>query len=541
MDIRKSSSRIVVMVFWIFLAIAGIVITVAAVTKQVLDTRGKAETTISTIEPWNFVVIGDTQAAKEYIYYDTYFSKIFEANPEILFHVGDFDWSLPTENPLKGILSVQYRRFDDSDPDNDYPVEIHVAPGNHDDGCGSTLYPHYINGICYGKHTTDAAGKCEHLSWSNHLPFNTEVQNVQGYCDFDSQDHQYVFERGGIRFIMLERPFIDGAEAKRAWFEEQVCKKNSASISIAFLHENDFHNLKLLLDGLPCGTNHNLKAVFMGHGHNFEYEEYKGVHMLEVSGMVYCSRREEGTECEGCDGCDFINVMVNSDKISVVRTQYDLGSIDYEKEIFSVTGSFSEYNHPGYAQDDSSDGDSAAEKKTYLYGLSSGIHLVSFPFEAEDSKVSKLASVIFDSLSTNKDITISSFESGRWVSYRVKNGEVYSEKDFDIEPGKGYLVRLNEKVDFKLEGRELSSSSYVDLNEGWNLVGFWGDGYNSKKVLSRLEELGVESKMVSTFQEGRYRTFIVDGGNEYGEVFVIEGSKGYFVNVDKSAKVKWDW
>lgn len=547
---KRDKNENIIVIFIVVSVILGILVSAEAIRRTIIDPREKAAT--SDMHPWNFVIIGDTQAAKEYIFYDTYFNRIVKERPDMMFHVGDFNWSLPTDNPLKGILNVQYWRYNDADPNNDYPVEIHVAPGNHDDGCGSTLYPHYINGICYGKHTTGVAGKCEHTSWSDNLPFNPEVKNVPGYCDFDSQDHSYIFERGNIRFIVAERIFVDTTGAKAEWFKQQVCADNSASVTIAYNHENEFTNFEQLIDSLPCGSDHNLKAIFMGHGHRYQYEEYKGVNLLAVSGMVYCAL----TEGDEAHGCDIIKIDVNSDQLKVKRIQYNDGTVYSEKEIFSVGGIFSDYEHPDYPKDSGDDGDSddgdgtgddgdddgGSDTQSFEVSLKSGSQLVSFPFTLENQRVSDLAGNIVDSLSGDKDITVSMFRSGRWVSYQVKKGTVFADEDFEVSPGVGYLMGVKKGTNLEVEGSELTGSTKIKFKKGWNLVGIPGgesSDLTAKSLIAKMEDDGINVKMVTYLDSGRYWSLIIEDGQEYGHDFPIGDEIGYFVFVNSPEEKEW--
>jgi hypothetical protein len=293
---------------------------------------------------WGFSILGDTHANHGNYPYQVIYPKLLDQKPAMVFHVGDFAWWASTKDPLKGLLGLQYWKQNDSTI-SDELVELHVAPGNHD-GRESSLEDHYLNDVCFGKHMSTRDSGVDDVR----DPFNPEVQNVPGYCESGSQNLQYVFTRGNIRFIMLDMPFDDRG-GKLDWFSERICEENDQAVTIAFLHvcprSLDSKLPKFLRSVKNSCPDNNLKVVFSGHCHYFEhlYDENSGVHMVSTHGI-----RWGGTQWVQHNKFGVIDADVYTDKIVFKRWEGKRWKVDNlvgPKEFLTIPGEFSNYVYGG--------------------------------------------------------------------------------------------------------------------------------------------------------------------------------------------------
>ena len=67
---------------------------------------------------------------------------------------------------------------------------------------------------------------------------------------------------------------------------------------------------------------------------------------------------------------------------------------------------------------------------------------------------------------------VSTLENGAWKSYVVQENNDYSRDNFTIEPGKAYFVNALKHSTFSFTGQEFALPIKVSLKEGWNAVGF---------------------------------------------------------------------
>jgi len=190
--------------------------------------------------------------------------------------------------------------------------------------------------------------------------------------------------------------------------------------------------------------------------------------------------------------------------------------------------------------------------RSVVYDLSSGWNLLSVPVNIPDFTASDLLSEIASQ--GGYATTVATYETGRWKSYKVRGDKVFSTEDFAIEPGKGYMVKVLSQTMVSLAGVPLEQSAEVDINSGWNLVGFapgvdsegnevWNhmdpdasDGWDSGEVLEVLSGDGIDADMISEWKNGRYNNYIVRDGTAYGYEYGVVSVKGYFVRIKGDEK-----
>jgi len=175
---------------------------------------------------------------------------------------------------------------------------------------------------------------------------------------------------------------------------------------------------------------------------------------------------------------------------------------------------------------------------------------------------------------------VSTYKNGKWSTYKIRGSEIYSDEDFKIEMGKGYFIKIQKELNFEFAGIPSETSAKVDISNGWNLIGInpgftkdsnqnWnfqtdklvysadegksevsskltGDsnnvtlGYSAFELISSMNNSGLQSKIVTKWDSGRYTNAITDKDSsgkpiDYGADFYIDPQKAYFVRVDKNS------
>jgi hypothetical protein len=402
-------------------------------------------------------------------------------------------------------------------------VEIHVAPGNHDDGSGGTLYTKYVNSFCYGIHRVSEGVTTKQ---GEYPPFNPVIQNVDQYCKNTkptSKDRQYVFDRGNIRFIMLDMPFYRNDQDKIQWFIDQVCAPNDQSITIVFTHEcaiyegGDDQLIQAAKQAENICPDNNLAAAFTGHGHEFKHVHVESidVHFLQTEGMWWIRTNDYDKEN------DVMFADVYSDRIEFFQSIWHSTEPDYgpPRKFLTINGEFEDYIHPN---------DPSANLTTQMMTIPKGLNIVTFPLD-RDGGAAKLMESVEGSGATIS--SIANFNSGSWEIYK-KIGQDYTGTNFDIDAQTGYFVLSDREVTFEWEGYQGVQDPGLELTQGWNLVkagDFYTDAQEMVTELAQGEEYGYVS--VFTYEDGQYKGVIHDGGI-YGHTFALQEGQAYFVRVE---------
>jgi hypothetical protein len=187
------------------------------------------------------------------------------------------------------------------------------------------------------------------------------------------------------------------------------------------------------------------------------------------------------------------------------------------------------------------------QQHSYEYKLTSGWNLVSFPFVANGIKASDLLSFI--AKQGGYATTVSKFQDGKWVSYKIRGGEVFSDEDFKIESGKGYMIKVLTPVKLTLAGENLIKPQALNFNTGWNLVGVNGSSkkYTAESLIDSIisdskdaiNPVNVTKWSANQTYTGLQKEKDSSGVEQvYGNDFAIDEKTGYFVRI-KSGEGEW--
>ncbi|MBD3329635.1 hypothetical protein GF357_04020 [Candidatus Dojkabacteria bacterium] len=519
---KRDKNRIsLVVALFLFVATAATVSLVILRIRRNFDTRTEA---VNSQEPlWTISIIGDTQSKPDTFVFEKAFPLIIqEDEPDMMIHVGDMTFASHKDYPLKGILDVllwKRRKLGDEAP----IVEVHLVPGNHDDSDSGHLYLHYITGVCYGRHKGDYEGT---FYVDHYPPLNSVVQSVNNYCTKTaptSTDLEYAFQRGNIRFLILDMPFYRGEEEidQREWLKNKVCEKNNAEVTLAFTHEDFFgegnknrHVENFLHEVHSICPENNLAAIFMGHGHRFTHvqDSVSGVHMIETQGMWWIS----GLEHEKKNG--FLTLDVHEDKLSIYRRVMASDETEFSPRIhfLDIPGDFIGYD------------EEPPSSETEEYQIPRGLSLLSFDTSFLGT-VSEFIDLQPDGVDSIK--SISKFDDGRWIGYQItENGGVGT--DFKMNSNLGYLVYSEEQVSINIPISTSQVEPESELDVGWNLLGVPKNLNTASLYKSHLESEKVEILSICEMKPGGnrgYRCYITHDDNIYGEDFDLDPKTGYFV------------
>lgn len=131
---------------------------------------------------------------------------------------------------------------------------------------------------------------------------------------------------------------------------------------------------------------------------------------------------------------------------------------------------------------------------------------------------------------------VASYSNGRWSNIASSNEGSFSGADFDLSPGKGYLILARYDRVITLPSYALRSSVPIYFSSGWNLVGMHGysKAFTARTLLDSINALdSISADNVSWWPtaKGRYEGLQVVDGKEYGLDFPISPSNGYFIRI----------
>lgn len=139
------------------------------------------------------------------------------------------------------------------------------------------------------------------------------------------------------------------------------------------------------------------------------------------------------------------------------------------------------------------------------------------------------------SYTKQKVITVASYTNGSWNQIvQVKNGSTYGE-DFNLTPGKSYMIITTEPINITAEVLPASVSLELTSLSGWNLVSASSFGVyslNSKSILqnttySKIQQIAIWDQNTSSF----IYTIKDSNNNIYGESKTISSTTSFFINV----------
>ncbi|MCA9374703.1 fibronectin type III domain-containing protein [Candidatus Dojkabacteria bacterium] len=186
------------------------------------------------------------------------------------------------------------------------------------------------------------------------------------------------------------------------------------------------------------------------------------------------------------------------------------------------------------------------ESTTRTYEISAGFNLVSFDFV--DPSEPNMASDLLTSLNADYSdafYSIARFDSGKWEVIGNRNGDTYGSQDFQIIPGRGYVLKSKQDLVVTLSGKGIAEPVPVSLMPGWNLVGVHGTGkaYTAESLIDSVNEQdGFTAVNVTEWDsskakyEGLQKETSDNGvADVYGFDFPINVTSGYFLKIDNGS------
>lgn len=333
------------------------------------DKRGKAVE--KDFEPWNFVVLGDTQTHSE-VFYDWLSDSLAAFKSRMILHLGDYTFGKRGDSLVNKVI---LRLRGDGVANYGKPIEFHGANGNHGAGYNKAMNDLSRNFICLGKFVEEVDslsinGKLNYGLPQKNEALNPDVQKQFSYCvpsaNFDTNNiqltfpserqffQQYSFERSGLR-VLVTGFGISGFPDRVAWIKEELCKHNNSSATIIITHDapcydcvNSNRFWQEIIDQTTC-PQANLKAVIGGHVHTYSQTKYKEVVLMSVSGMFFGEFDPDLPEFNGWEAVrsDYWIANVHRDRIDFSRYQWGEGRFIDQGVKFSIPGVFTSYAYGG--------------------------------------------------------------------------------------------------------------------------------------------------------------------------------------------------
>ena len=188
--------------------------------------------------------------------------------------------------------------------------------------------------------------------------------------------------------------------------------------------------------------------------------------------------------------------------------------------------------------------------QTYIYNLKAGYNFISMPFipiPTEQRTAAGLLASLNDSFNGGI-FSISKYDS----NWKVvgQNSAIYDNNDFQILPGQGYIIKVEENKQIAILGQPIKFENENDvapilLSEGWNLIGLYGTNaksYTAKSLIQSINSfsgINFTSDNVTRWESDaqKYDGYILENENgidmEYGFDFPIDLLQGYFVRVQE--------
>lgn len=130
--------------------------------------------------------------------------------------------------------------------------------------------------------------------------------------------------------------------------------------------------------------------------------------------------------------------------------------------------------------------------------------------------------------------TVATLEHGLWKSYVIRGGNIFSNNDFAIEPGKAYFVKSVKDSVVLVEGNTFAGPLKTELKDGWNAVGF--------PVLNKMTTAGDIIRTISgtdaiaQWESGLWDTVVIKDKKIFGRDFNVGSGRGYIIRAGRSLK-----
>lgn len=528
MKIKNLSKRKVFLIGFLFFALL-LSFAIIYISKNRLSEKESEAT--EEFKEWNFVIINDTHKIDNN-YWDKLFTALSKENPSLIIHLGDLGWNQNNNGITwgdyryqleKGFIDQQYRNLMS---DKSVPfTEIHFIPGNHDIKKERTINPdspYRENVYSLLPNTYDNFCKRTHAYWGNeneeyskHFsksikdlgyenvdkktdfePFNWDVLS-KSFCSKDSFSSVYSFERGGIRFVIYGYDISDNlyVESKFNELKKEVCESDS-NLPVIILTHSGSEDLKTM-EKLACPNK--IVVGFAGHTHYYEKDLYNGIPLFSEIGILNTNNAAD----KGKDDTVII-ARVKKNKIIFERwTNFNPQTSTPEKKenFFEVSGNFENYKNPYLTKN--------------RYNFKKGAQLVNIPYLRADYLDAELKK-------TGIKYSIAFFDSGKWQIYS-------SNKLEEILGGQGFLVTTENDISIDLYG-DVQEFSHDYLKKGWNLIGVKKQN-SAKAFLEQESKDNLKIEIISEYKSSGFRNLIFKNGSFFGEDFVLDDKKSYFIFV----------
>lgn len=180
--------------------------------------------------------------------------------------------------------------------------------------------------------------------------------------------------------------------------------------------------------------------------------------------------------------------------------------------------------------------------------VSKGFNLISISLTGEQSGFTASSLLeYFNSKYPDAFYSIAEFTSGKWNIVGNRNGQSYGSTDFNILPGKGYLLKSKVDLEIEISGLDVTTAVPVALAPGWNLIGINGttktftaesllDSINATKTpvfeAVNVTQWPTDKQKYEGLQKEKDKTGVMQ---VYGFDFPIDSKTGYFVRVNKGS------
>ncbi len=174
--------------------------------------------------------------------------------------------------------------------------------------------------------------------------------------------------------------------------------------------------------------------------------------------------------------------------------------------------------------------------KSFEYEIDQGWNLINLAFKniQTQNNGGSFGAEEFAKLLRAKDIDVYYLYNGENLFTMQADGTIYG-NSFSIFPNSAFFVfNISDKKSIELEGQEILEPIQINFNKGWNLIGIYSRNstYDSKTFLNTLFENGYKASIISTYKNGKYKSFLNINGF-YGDLFEINNIDGYYVKIDE--------
>ncbi len=268
-------------------------------------------------------------------------------------------------------------------------------------------------------------------------------------------------------------------------------------------------------------TQNNSSLVSKVHAESLVLSPTEGVFVFEENGY-YCTEYKEEEYCFNVSAGDPAKLFVDVNEDGVfngddVDLSADGTEIEFSKEL---------------------------ENNEYLFRA--GFNFVSL--DLVDTNLGIMASTFLENLNAEYSdafYSIAKYDSG-WVVVGNRDGESYGDtNDFQIIPGKGYVVRAKRDVTVRVSGKRVIDPVPSSLREGWNLMAAHGasEAYTAESLIDAIDSVAsLDADNVTRWVEesSKYEGLQKEPDDEgveqvYGFDFPIQTQSAYFVRIDSGS------